>query len=87
MVTRPGPKSIPIERDPLNFSLAAHAAKICQRTVAIAAYCRAMLGLQDTRGEPGLRTRVLAALIILGLVVFTAPIVVIPVISWLLRQI
>jgi hypothetical protein len=87
MVTQPGPKSIPIERDPLNFSLAAHAAKICQRTVAIAAYCRAMLGLQDTRGEPGLRTRVLAALIILGLVVFTAPIVVIPVISWLLRQI
>jgi hypothetical protein len=87
MVTRPGPKSIPIERDPLNFSLAAHAAKICQRRVAIAAYCRAMLGLQDTRGEPGLRTRVLAALVILGLVVFTAPLVVIPVISWLLRQI
>jgi hypothetical protein len=46
-----------------------------------------MLGLQDTRGEPGLRTRVLAALVILGLLVFTAPLVVIPVITWLLRQI
>jgi hypothetical protein len=54
--------------------------------VAVAAYCRAMLGLQDTRGEPGIRTRILAALVILGLVVFTAPLIVIPVISWLLRQ-
>jgi hypothetical protein len=46
-----------------------------------------MLGLQDTRGAPGLRTRVLAALVIVGMIVFTAPIIVIPVVSWLIRQI
>jgi hypothetical protein len=45
-----------------------------------------MLGLQDTRGAPGLRARVLAALVIIGMVVFTAPIIVIPVIGWLIRQ-
>jgi hypothetical protein len=38
--------------------------------------------LQDTRGEPRLRIRVMAALIIVGLVVFTAPIITIPLISW-----
>jgi hypothetical protein len=87
MLTLPGPMSIPIERGQLNFSSAAHAAKKSQPKPTVPAYCRAMLGLQDTRGEPGLRTRVLAALVILGLLVFTAPLVVIPVISWLLRQI
>jgi hypothetical protein len=46
-----------------------------------------MLGLQDTRGQPGLRARVLAALVIVGLVVFTAPLIMIPVIGWLIRQI
>jgi hypothetical protein len=46
-----------------------------------------MLGLQDTRGQPGLRARVLAALVIVGMVVFTAPIIMIPLIGWLLRQI
>jgi hypothetical protein len=46
-----------------------------------------MLGqLQDHRGQPGLRTRALAAVIIVGLVVFSAPVVVIPVIEWLFRQ-
>ena len=47
-----------------------------------------MLGrLQDTRGEPALRTRLLAALVILGMVVLTAPLIVIPVISWLARHV
>jgi hypothetical protein len=46
-----------------------------------------MLGLQDTRGAPGLRARAMAALVIVGLVVVTAPIIVIPVIGWLIRQI
>ncbi len=46
-----------------------------------------MLGrLQDTRGEPRLRIRIMAALVILGLLVFTAPIVMIPVIDWLAHQ-
>jgi hypothetical protein len=39
--------------------------------------------LQDTRGAPRLRVRVLAALVILGLVVFTAPLITIPLLSWL----
>jgi hypothetical protein len=38
--------------------------------------------LQDTRGEPSLRTRAMAALVILGLVVLTAPLVVIPIARW-----
>jgi hypothetical protein len=47
-----------------------------------------MLGqLQDRRGQPGLRTRAMAALVIIGMIVFTAPIIVIPVIGWLIRQI
>lgn len=48
------------------------------------AYRSRVLGrLQDTRGAPRLRVRVLAALVILGLVVFTAPLITIPLISWL----
>ena len=43
-----------------------------------------MLGrLQDRRGEPRLRVRVLAALVILGMVLLTAPLVVVPVVEWL----
>ncbi|MBV9487984.1 MAG: hypothetical protein JO246_18260 [Frankiaceae bacterium] len=43
-----------------------------------------MLGrLQDRRGEPNLRVRLTAALVIVGLVVLTAPIVMIPIINWL----
>lgn len=43
-----------------------------------------MLGrLQDRRGEPRLRIRVLAAVVAVGLVVLTAPLVVIPVVGWL----
>ncbi|HVT19934.1 MAG TPA: hypothetical protein VHE57_00920 [Mycobacteriales bacterium] len=42
-----------------------------------------MLGrLQDRRGEPALRTRAMAALVIVGLIVLTAPLVVIPVVRW-----
>jgi hypothetical protein len=43
-----------------------------------------MLGrLQDRRGEPKVRTRVLAGVVVLGLVVLTAPLVVLPVLDWL----
>jgi hypothetical protein len=46
-----------------------------------------MLGrLQDTRGEPRLRVRVLAALVILGLVLLTAPLILVPLIDWLANQ-
>jgi len=52
-----------------------------------AAYASAMLGrLQDRRGQPNLRTRTLAALVIVGLVVLTAPLVVLPLVH-LLAQI
>jgi hypothetical protein len=47
-----------------------------------------MLGrLQDRRGEPALRTRALAALVVLGLVVLTAPIIMVPLITWAAHQI
>lgn len=47
-----------------------------------------MLGrLQDRRGEPNLRTRALAALVVLGLLVLTAPLVMVPLITWLAHQI
>jgi hypothetical protein len=42
--------------------------------------------LQDTHGAPRLRVRVLAALVIVGLVVFTAPLIMIPLITWLAHQ-
>lgn len=46
-----------------------------------------MLGrLQDTRGEPRLRVRVTAALVIFGLLLLTAPIVVVPVVLWIAHQ-
>jgi len=41
--------------------------------------------LQDSRGAPNLRTRVLAALVIVGLVVLTAPLVVLPLVHLLAR--
>ena len=51
-----------------------------------AAYARPVLGrLQDRRGEPNLRTRALAALVIVGMVVLTAPLVVVPLVGWLSR--
>ena len=50
------------------------------------AYASNVLGrLQDRRGEPNLRTRVMAGLVILGLVVLTAPLVVVPLVGWLSR--
>jgi hypothetical protein len=46
-----------------------------------------MLGkLQDRRGAPALRTRALAALVIVGLLVLTVPIVMIPLLDWAFRQ-
>jgi hypothetical protein len=45
-----------------------------------------MLGrLQDRTGAPNTRTRVLAAVVIVGLIVLTAPLVVIPVVHWIAR--
>jgi hypothetical protein len=41
--------------------------------------------LQNRRGDPNLRVRVLAALVVLGLVVLTAPLVVLPIAHWLAR--
>ena len=44
-----------------------------------------MLGrLQDRRGGPTLRVRVLAALVIAGMLLLTAPLVLVPVVRWLL---
>jgi hypothetical protein len=43
-----------------------------------------MLGrLQDPRGDPRLRVRLLAALVVLGLLLLAAPLVLIPVVRWL----
>jgi hypothetical protein len=42
--------------------------------------------LQDRRGEPSLRTRAMAALVIVGLIVLTAPLVVVPVVTWLMHH-
>jgi len=45
-----------------------------------------MLGrLQDRTGSPNLRTRVLAAAVIIGLIVLTAPLAVLPVVHWLVH--
>jgi hypothetical protein len=55
----------------------------CSRWVP---YASNVLGrLQDRRGEPNLRSRALAALVIVGLVVLTAPLVVVPLVGWLSR--
>jgi hypothetical protein len=43
-----------------------------------------MLGrLQDRRGAPRTRVRILAALVVVGLIVLTAPLVVVPLAGWL----
>ena len=45
-----------------------------------------MLGrLQDRTGSPNVRTRALAACVIVGLGVLTAPLAVLPVVHWLAR--
>jgi len=45
-----------------------------------------MLGqLQNQRGQPNLRTRALAALVIVGLLVLTAPLIVLPLVHLLAR--
>lgn len=49
-----------------------------------ASYSRLVLGrLQDRRGEPNVRSRLLAALVIAGLLLLTAPLVLVPVVRWL----
>ena len=46
-----------------------------------------MLGrLQDRRGAPALRTRAMAALVVFGLLLLTAPIVVVPLVVWVAHQ-
>jgi len=43
-----------------------------------------MLGrLQDRRGVPRLRVRVLAALVIAGMLILTAPLALVPVVRWM----
>ncbi|HET6909112.1 MAG TPA: hypothetical protein VFH54_07230 [Mycobacteriales bacterium] len=43
-----------------------------------------MLGrLQDRTGAPNMRTRMLAAAVVIGLVFLTAPLVVLPLVRWL----
>ena len=69
-------KSIPVEPTKLNF-FSGHAS-------ARPAYAPAMLGrLQDRTGSPNLRTRLLAAAVVVGLIVLTAPLAVLPVVHWL----
>lgn len=49
-----------------------------------ASYARTVLGrLQDRTGAPNLRTRLLAAAVIVGLVILTAPLAVLPLLHWL----
>jgi hypothetical protein len=48
------------------------------------AYAPSMLpALRDPRGKPSLEVRLLAGLVVLGMVVLTAPLVVVPAIRWL----
>ena len=45
-----------------------------------------MLGrLQDRTGSPNLRTRLLAAAVIVGMIILTAPLAVLPLVHWLAR--
>ena len=45
-----------------------------------------MLGrLQDRTGAPNMRTRLLAACVVVGMVVLTAPLAVLPLVHWLAR--
>ncbi|MDQ1704974.1 MAG: hypothetical protein QOF18_1340, partial [Frankiaceae bacterium] len=56
------------------------------RRRAGSSYSRSMLGrLQNRTGEPNVRTRALAALVIVGLLLLTAPLVVLPVARWIAR--
>jgi hypothetical protein len=43
--------------------------------------------LQDRRGEPALRTRAMAALVLLGMIVLTAPLVVVPFVAWVAHHV
>jgi len=41
--------------------------------------------LQDRTGSPNLRTRLLAAAVIVGMIILTAPLAVLPLVHWLAR--
>jgi hypothetical protein len=43
--------------------------------------------LQDRRGEPALRTRAMAALVLLGMIVLTAPLIVVPFVAWVAHHV
>lgn len=48
------------------------------------AYAPPMLpALRDGRGKPSLEVRLLAGLVVVGMVVLTAPLVVVPAIRWI----
>jgi hypothetical protein len=84
MLTTRADMSFLLERYWLNFFSERSAIRfgLRRRTVSL------MLSrLQDRRGEPSLRTRALAALVIVGMLVLTAPIVMIPLISWAMHHI
>jgi hypothetical protein len=78
-------------RRPVNSLLRGSGSTFLARTAqvpaaAFASYPRPMLGrLQDRRGDPNLRTRLLAVLVIVGMVVLTAPLVMIPIARWIAR--
>jgi hypothetical protein len=77
-LTTKATKSIPLEPDPLKI--------FSGQASRCAAYAPAMLGrLQDRTGSPNLRTRLLAGAVIVGLIVLTAPLAVLPVVHWLAR--
>ena len=71
-------KSIPVESNPLKI--------FSGQASGPSAYAPAMLGrLQDRSGSPNLRTRLLAAAVVVGLIVLTAPLAVLPVVHWVAR--
>lgn len=43
--------------------------------------------LRNARGGPALRVRLVAALVVVGLVLLTAPVVVVPAVGWLVDAI
>lgn len=46
--------------------------------------CRMLTGLRDPSGGPSMRVRLLSLLVVVGLLVLTAPLLIMPVLHWLL---
>jgi hypothetical protein len=70
--------SIPLEPCSLKF--------FSRYDAQLPSYPPVMLGrLQNRTGEPNVRTRAVAALVILGLLVLAAPLVVFPIAHWIAR--